>query len=358
MSNMNRRSFLGQGAALAGGLGILSNASASSTIADSQTLADFPNLKQPDDISCGPTCACMVLRWYGVNAGLERCKTKSGTRWFELGEYKVGMTLPSGVSDCLDSFGVPSRHVIGTTADVMRYVDQNRPPILLVRSGVKTWHWVVVSGYSQNGAVFSVSDPSGERYDIKSSTLDAAWTFSHDLAGQATGGRRCSPCGGSGKLASARVTCTNCAGSGKMISNLQVKKCGKCDGSGKINVPGGECLVCSGSGNSPDMYRKVVESAKVSGHTLVVPNRGKLFQVEYTIKNDAGRTVNFQMQPSGKSYSLEAGRTFTGKSNEVNGKDPTITITDTGKTYRLTPGNHKFWWMKDEKRVGLDLNAK
>ncbi len=155
------------------------------------SLSGFPNLKQPDDISCGPTCAAMVLRWYGVDAGIERCKTKSGTRWLQMGEYKVGMTLPSGMVNCLNSFGVPSRALKGSIKDIENYIDQKRPPILLVRSGVKTWHWVVAMAYGDAG--IKLSDPSGQQWNISRSTLDAAWTFSADLSGNKTGGRRCAP---------------------------------------------------------------------------------------------------------------------------------------------------------------------
>ncbi|QEL16312.1 hypothetical protein [Limnoglobus roseus] len=80
-------------------------------------------------------------------------------------------------------------------------------------------------------------------------------------------------------------------------------------------------------------------------------------EVRYTIRNDAGRAVRFDMQPSGKSYTLDAGRTFTGTSYEVNGKLPTITLGDSGRTYKLTAGNHKFWWMSGEKRVGFDRST-
>lgn len=77
-------------------------------------------------------------------------------------------------------------------------------------------------------------------------------------------------------------------------------------------------------------------------------------KIRYTIKNNSGQVVRFQMQPSGKSYTLEAGKTFTGMSYEVNGKAPTITLSDSSRTYKLTAGNHKFWWMSGEKRIGFD----
>jgi hypothetical protein len=79
-------------------------------------------------------------------------------------------------------------------------------------------------------------------------------------------------------------------------------------------------------------------------------------KVEYTIRNDSGRVVRFSMQPSGRSYALDPSNTFRGVSNKVNGKSPTVTLTDTGRTYRLDAGNHKFWWMKSEGRIGFDRN--
>jgi hypothetical protein len=325
----------------------------------SRFLDNFPTMTQPDDISCGPTSAAMVLKWYGIQAGIERCKTKSGTRWFEAGNTKVGMTLPSGVADCLNSFGLPSRVVSGSIDSIMQYIDQKRPPILLVRSGVKTWHWLVAIGYSEGGAKIKLSDPSGRQWTINRGTLDAAWIFSADLEGSPTGGRRCDPCAGSGKLVSARIPCTNCAGTGKMISGFRVKKCGKCDGDGKINASGGNCLVCSGSGKSPDLYRKVVETAGVSGHTLVVPDRGyvQVVDIKYTIKNESGKVVRFEMYPSGKNYTLDIGKTFTGTSHQVDDKPPTMKLLDSGKVFKITAGNHKFWWMNDERRIGFDRST-
>lgn len=359
MPPISRRNFLGAATAALAGTFLNESALFAGPSGGNRTLANFGLLQQPDSNSCGPTSAAMVLRWYGINAGIERCKTKAGTRWLEFNNFKVGMTLPSGMVNCFDAFGLPVTTYKGNVDSVVRFIDQNRPPILLVRSGVKLWHWMVAIGYENGGSHIIFADPGDQSHRrISRGKLEAAWKFSADLDGNPTGGRRCSPCGGSGKLASSRVPCTNCAGSGKMISNFQVKSCGKCSGSGKINVSGGKCLVCSGSGTSPDMYRKAVESAGVSGFTMIVPTRGPrhVDKVNYTIRNDSGRTVRFSMRPSGKSYELAAGRTFTGTSHKVDGKSPTIIISATERTYKLTDGNHKFWWMKNEGRVGFDRN--
>lgn len=77
--------------------------------------------------------------------------------------------------------------------------------------------------------------------------------------------------------------------------------------------------------------------------------------VRYTIYNGSDRTVNFRMIPSNRQYSLAAGRTFTGNSVGP-GKAPQIQILDTNRTYTLTNGSHKFWWMQREGRIGFDKN--
>jgi hypothetical protein len=82
----------------------------------------------------------------------------------------------------------------------------------------------------------------------------------------------------------------------------------------------------------------------------------EIVKIKYSIWNDTGRTVRFLMQPSGKSYFLEAGKTFSGTSSQIDGKDPTITLSDSGRTIDIVSGKHKFWWKRDASRVALDLN--
>ncbi len=98
---------------------------------------------------------------------------------------------------------------------------------------------------------------------------------------------------------------------------------------------------------------------RVYGPEGYSPNGGsnRTVEIKYTIKNDAGRNVQFKMQPSGKSYTLESGKTFSGISNEVNGIAPTIILADSGRKYKITSGNHKFWWMRNEQRVGFDRST-
>ena len=56
-------------------------------------------------------------------------------------------------------------------------------------------------------------------------------------------------------------------------------------------------------------------------------------------------------------YTLEPGKTFSGVSSEINGDPPRVTVEETGRTYKMKEGHHKFWWMTKEKRIGLDFNV-
>ena len=310
-------------------------------------LADFPSIVQPDGISCGPTCCSMLLKYYGKSAGIGPLKTAAGTRFYQgpnaTGQQiKVGLTLPSGIKNGLATYGVFPVEQKGTIADIVKLIDSQKPPILLVRSGPELWHYVIAIGHryniKDNRLEIKLADPSGNQPSwIEASKLDAAWTFSHDLNGNATQGRNCRHCGGSGWL---------------KAGPLKTK-----------------CVLCGGDGRETDHYRKVVESAGASGHTMVWvkhTNSGtsrdqgttssSIVKIQYTIWNDTGRTVSFSMQPSGKSYSLDAGKTFSGTSSQIGGITPTITISESGKKIALKNGKHKFWWKRDESRVALDLN--
>jgi len=103
----------------------------------------------------------MVLHYYGINAVL-------GEVWREGGIHNVDIgTFPNEIEDALDGLGVPSDHFRSvTTRHLQHFVRESRPPIALLRLGLKAFHYVVVVGYktAANGDVTDVliADPNGD----------------------------------------------------------------------------------------------------------------------------------------------------------------------------------------------------
>jgi hypothetical protein len=201
-------------------------------------LKDFPLLRQPDAISCGPTCCSMLLKYYGLRADIADVKDTAGTRLFKFGDEEVGFTWPSHVRKALMEHGLEAELVRESSlGEVAELVGENRPPILLVRSSARTWHYVVVTGRRGKNR-FRVADPLGREYWLDADTLDQAWTFDGDLRGKAIAGGECQICRGNGRV-------------------------------GFVS-----CLVCGGDGELPDIRRQVVESnliERVTIRTLIAP---------------------------------------------------------------------------------------
>ena len=203
-------------------------------------LANFPIMKQPDRISCGPTCCSMLLQYYGVVVGVPQLKEIAGTSLFKMGDGEVGFTWPSKVQKSLTQFGLQTTlKKDASLDDLVASVEDNRPPIVLVRSSRKTWHYTVVIGH-RRGQIFKLADPLGYTYWISARTFQNAWAFDGDLRGNAITGKSC-------KL---------------------------CQGNGKVGLL--KCLVCGGDGELPDMYKNIVQTnliERVKTNTMIAPNQ-------------------------------------------------------------------------------------
>ena len=145
-------------------------------------VAGFVFLKQPDDITCGPTSAAMLLNRYGRKVSVKEVEAATKTKWFRWKGEDVGMTAPDYVAHVVASLGVPCRLVCCDVEMLKRYVSLDRPCVVLLRSGQKTWHYVVVIGYDE-GHVFIADPGDGARETLSLDTFRRAWGFTGDMDG-------------------------------------------------------------------------------------------------------------------------------------------------------------------------------
>jgi predicted double-glycine peptidase len=207
---------------------------------DSYEVKDFKYLEQPDQITCGPTSATMLLKTYGKDVTLKDVKGKTKTQWFKWKGEPVGMTSPDMIASALTKLGVKSRMKRGNLNQIKYYVSQNRPPIVLLRSGNVYWHYVVVIGYDKNNII--VADPgSGKREVMKVEHFVGAWTFRTDMDGK-----------------DMTVKCETCKGTGHWM---------------KFDLgPLSRCEICDGTGRSPDLLVFLLKVGEVYPNTLIVPS--------------------------------------------------------------------------------------
>lgn len=210
----------------------------SQTVPNSHETTDFVFIKQQDQISCGPTSALMLLRYAGKEVEIEQVRSLSKTEWFRYKEKAIGMTAPDVLSEAVNTLGLKAEMKRGSLNELKYYISQKRYPIVLLRSGPTTWHYVVAIGYDQDHIM--VADPGpGRLVKIKIDHFLGAWTFKTDMDGR------------------------------------EVKsKCPVCGGTGRVNLPGpfGNCDFCGGTGKVDDVLRFILRSAEVSTYTMIVPH--------------------------------------------------------------------------------------
>lgn len=151
-------------------------------ISDKHVIIDFPVLQQPDNISCGPTSALMVLKHYKIDVTLDEVKAHSKTKWFEIQGKIYGMTAPDYLKYSLNQFGIKSKLTRGNLKYLKIQLFKNKPTIILLRSGNKFWHYVVAIGYNQKEII--IADPADAKIKfIKNNDFLSAWKFDGDLEG-------------------------------------------------------------------------------------------------------------------------------------------------------------------------------
>lgn len=148
------------------------------------TTTNFPLIKQPDQITCGPTSALMLLKYYGQdNYQLNDVKIQSKTHWFNYNGNPIGMTAPDVLTSALNRLGLSCKMIQGNMSKLKYFVSQNRLPIVLLRSGEYTWHYVVVIGYNQE--IISIADPGwGKISKLKEDYFEKSWEFTSHMDGK------------------------------------------------------------------------------------------------------------------------------------------------------------------------------
>jgi len=212
---------------------------------------DFVFIEQPDQITCGPTSATMLLKSYGIDASLEDVKNKTKTEWFKYDGNSIGMTSPEYIPIALKSYGLSARKTRGSLRKVKSLVSQGKPVIVLLRSGLKTWHYVAVIGYDRMPTpdpdeyieLVVVADPGyGARRQMTAEVFMGSWDFSTNMKGKS-----------------------------------MEQKCGVCKGTGKWTEsnfgPLSSCEMCSGTGVGTDVLVELLRAAEVYPQTMIVPSR-------------------------------------------------------------------------------------
>lgn len=197
---------------------------------------DFIILEQPDDISCGPTCASMLLRYAGQDVSIEEMKVAARTKWFNYRGKEFGMTTPECLATALTKYGIKSSVKETNLSALKYYVSQGRLPIVLVRSDKSKWHYVVVFGYTETE--IHIADPAGQIIVIPIEQFMRAWSFQTDIYG----------------------CCV-------------LSKCPSCNGKGrKLNLPFDQCTACGGTGKQDNWLPMFLKLFNAHPYTLIVPN--------------------------------------------------------------------------------------
>ncbi len=153
---------------------------------DRCSVPDFVYLSQPDQITCGPTCAAMLLNYYEIDVTVEEVGEKCRTRCFVWNGENIGMTSPHYLAWSLDHFGIPAKVVRGRLSSLKKFISEERYPIVLVRSGDVLWHYMVAIGYNETHIAFA--DPAnGCKIEVEVDKFLSAWRFATDIRGNSFG---------------------------------------------------------------------------------------------------------------------------------------------------------------------------
>ena len=132
---------------------------------------DFIMMEQFDK-NCGPNSVQMLLYYYRKHRRLKDIWKAGGIRTVAFG------TSPGELRQALNESGVSAHWYSNRTLDdVRRYIDENRPPIMLLRLSNTGYHWVVAVGYDTRWDEYLIADPNGRFEWWTAEALNAKWTL-------------------------------------------------------------------------------------------------------------------------------------------------------------------------------------
>lgn len=132
---------------------------------------DFIMMEQFDN-NCGPNSVQMLLYYHRKHRKLKDIWKAGGIRTVEFG------TSPRDLRQALNKSDIPTHWYTGRTLDdLRRYIDENRPPILLLRLSNAGYHWVVAVGYDTRWNEFLIADPNGYFKWWTAEALNDRWTL-------------------------------------------------------------------------------------------------------------------------------------------------------------------------------------
>ncbi len=132
---------------------------------------DFIIMKQFDN-NCGPNSVQMLLYYHRKHRRL-----KDIWRAADIDTVALG-TVPSELRQALNESGVPAHWYSSRTLDdLRRYIDENRPPIMILRLSNRGYHWVVAVGYDTRWDEFLIADPNGRFKWWTAEQLNANWSL-------------------------------------------------------------------------------------------------------------------------------------------------------------------------------------
>jgi uncharacterized protein YvpB len=251
-------------------------------------LDKIPLYKQPDSHTCGPTCASMLLKYYGKNVDIATLKNENHARTsyfnvkipgtavklFDFKNDDWGYTHPDHLYNAIKKYIPATKIENASIQDIINAINNGKPVIVLVRSSMKAFHYIIIVGYEKTPRQtrLNIIDTNGKRpYYIMLSNFSLSWSLLP--INYATGDRyelKCSSCKGDGHV---WTKCVACSGTGEWSTSIFGKKmwtkCVTCSGTGKWSS---KCPACLGQGHFPDFIMDAVNLAGINKHTMIVPD--------------------------------------------------------------------------------------